>query len=810
MQVLAMGDSYSAGNGAGDYSGAAGCYRSGKNYAQDFAAIIRGQPYSQPTTVTNVACSGAVTADFFHSKDGQPPEINAVTRKYDLIMLTIGGNDADFADIVKYCLVAKFRDGANCNPLLSNAEKLVDDGSIKNRITNVLASIRAKANPGAKIVLLGYPFLEGDTGYTLRSGHGDNAPIIKVGHRLHALGVAADALDQSVVNTLNASSQGSPFEFVSVHKLFDGPPYHGLYAMKNNPNRWMVQPFVDASLLTHDTWYHPNPTGWLEEAKLLVKTAGLPETPRPVIETTLPDGTVGQTYSAALTTIDHRVATWALVSGRLPPGLSLSGHTISGTPTMAGAYRFVVRVTDSQGRSVAATVSITIAGSWRATEVPLPADGVSADGSSMTAVACPSASACVAAGGYTDSSSDWRGMFLAGTGTSWRAVQAPLPTNALTGSPDVPGGTLGVSHIDSIACSSVAHCMAAGGYYTEAWQGEVLVDSGSGSSWRETGIPLPANANLGDWPYFPASTCLPGGDCVAAGYYADSSAQELGLLLTGSGSSWTAFEAPLPGGANVQGKAYLTSVGCSPTGTCTAVGTYTTSSGESEGLIITGSGATWKATEAPLPEAAGPNPYVTINSVGCPSADKCIAVGSYTDSSGNLRGLLLTMSGSTWKAADSPLPTNSAGGSQLTAVACPSSSTCFAVGNYNTGVNHGTGDIWAGLLLTMSGSSWKAAEVPLPPPDEGVQTFMNSIGCASATSCVAVGGYYPSSGYPKGVLLTLSGSAWEAAEAPSPQRPSYWSTDQVSVGCSPQSTCVVASNYAPDASGFGTGVLLTP
>ena len=108
------------------------------------------------------------------------------------------------------------------------------------------------------IVLLGYPFLEGDTGYTLRSGHGDNAPIIKVGHRLHALGVAADALDQSVVNTLNASSQGSPFEFASVHKLFDGPPYHGLYAMKNNPNRWMVQPFVHASPLTHDTWYHPN------------------------------------------------------------------------------------------------------------------------------------------------------------------------------------------------------------------------------------------------------------------------------------------------------------------------------------------------------------------------------------------------------------------------------------------------------------------------------------------------------------------------------------------------------------------------
>jgi hypothetical protein len=72
-----------------------------------------------------------VTADFFHSKDGRPPEIDAVTGKYDLILLTIGGNDVDFPDVVKYCLIAKFRDGANCNPLLGHAEKLVANGTMK-------------------------------------------------------------------------------------------------------------------------------------------------------------------------------------------------------------------------------------------------------------------------------------------------------------------------------------------------------------------------------------------------------------------------------------------------------------------------------------------------------------------------------------------------------------------------------------------------------------------------------------------------------------------------------------------------------
>jgi lysophospholipase L1-like esterase len=279
-----MGDSYSAGNGAGEYSGAAGCYRSARNYAQDFAVTLRSRPYSQPTSVTNVACSGAVTADFTHSKDGRPPELSAVNTSYNLVFLTIGGNDVDFSDVVKYCLIAKTRDGANCNPLLANAENLIQNGTMRTRITNVLKAVYGRTGPETKIVLLGYPFLEGDTGYTLRSGHGDNAPIIKVGQRLHAIGVAADALDESIVGALNDtySESGSPFVFVSVQKLFDGPPYHGLYAQKNNPNRWMVQPFVDASLATDKTWYHPNPTGWSQEAGLLAATASIPK--HPIVE----------------------------------------------------------------------------------------------------------------------------------------------------------------------------------------------------------------------------------------------------------------------------------------------------------------------------------------------------------------------------------------------------------------------------------------------------------------------------------------------------------------------------------------------
>lgn len=49
LSILVMGDSYSAGNGAGDYYGAKGCRRSRNNYAEDFARLVQAPPHQEPT-----------------------------------------------------------------------------------------------------------------------------------------------------------------------------------------------------------------------------------------------------------------------------------------------------------------------------------------------------------------------------------------------------------------------------------------------------------------------------------------------------------------------------------------------------------------------------------------------------------------------------------------------------------------------------------------------------------------------------------------------------------------------------------------
>ena len=266
--VLVMGDSYSAGNGAGSYINPKGCYRSDKDYAALYAAALRRSPYNQATQFTNVACSGDTTNGFFAREKGQAPQLNAVNSSYGLILLTTGGDDVDFADIVKQCLIKQTRDGQKCDSHLSSAEKLIKDGTLVSRVRRVLSAIRTKANPLATIALLGYPYLEKDTTYAFSFPH--HKPV-QVGRRLKALEDLGDTIQQHIVSQLNASNRTNSFVFVKTKKLFEG---HELSATHSSRHPWFVKPFTT---IATSTWYHPNPRGWSEEANLLLRDSRIPK-----------------------------------------------------------------------------------------------------------------------------------------------------------------------------------------------------------------------------------------------------------------------------------------------------------------------------------------------------------------------------------------------------------------------------------------------------------------------------------------------------------------------------------------------------
>ena len=86
-----------------------------------------------------------------------------------------------------------------------------------------------------------------------------------------------------------------------------------------------------------------------------------PEAPT-ITTTSLPGGTVGESYSATLEATGGATPyTWSVASGSLPGGLSLSSAgVISGTPTTAGTSTVGFRVTGGDGLSRARTLSLVV------------------------------------------------------------------------------------------------------------------------------------------------------------------------------------------------------------------------------------------------------------------------------------------------------------------------------------------------------------------------------------------------------------------------------------------------------------------
>ena len=80
-----------------------------------------------------------------------------------------------------------------------------------------------------------------------------------------------------------------------------------------------------------------------------------------VTTTTLTQGKVGKRYAQDLQATGGTMPyAWSLAGGALPPGMALESGTITGTPTTAGTYAFVVRVTDAAGTSATHTLSIKV------------------------------------------------------------------------------------------------------------------------------------------------------------------------------------------------------------------------------------------------------------------------------------------------------------------------------------------------------------------------------------------------------------------------------------------------------------------
>lgn len=493
------------------------------------------------------------------------------------------------------------------------------------------------------------------------------------------------------------------------------------------------------------------------------------------------------------------------------PG-SVTGTTMTGL-TPAAQYTFTVTAVSAGGDSLPSpatnpvTISNVAASSlWTAAFAPYPANagGLNVDPSSIT---CPSATSCVAAGRYQNAANGTDGLLLTWSGGSWVAARAPVPSNAISpaardattlGSYSRDGGCdVPCAATVSVACMTAATCVAAGGYADSAGDAQGLLETGYGRRWTGVEAPLPAGAAAAAGASLGPVACPPGGtQCVAAGKYTDSSGYTQGVLVTGAGASWAAFHVPLPAGSF--DLIALTSVTCPAVSACIAVGSYHDAAYHAQGLIATGFGTHWTVTEAPLPADAAANPEVALESVACPpGGGDCLIGGEYASTSA-FEGLLLTQSGGSWDPSVIPVPPGPGAanpGTYVFGISCPSADYCALAGAYEGAYP---------LLVTKSGSGpWIATQPPMPDDPNPLITGA-AIACTATASCVFTGSDLDG---PVGIpafVITGSGTSWTASESPLPATGVSSSPD---VGV-PAVTCYTATRCVAVGDADAVGLVL--
>ena len=388
-----------------------------------------------------------------------------------------------------------------------------------------------------------------------------------------------------------------------------------------------------------------------------------------------------------------------------------------------------------------------------------------------------------------------------GGGTSWRAIDLPVPS----------AGTPGLGDVAGSICSPTGRCYLAGNYRVVGQNYyQSMIDAIGSGIVTASEAPVPSGGETGGNGSFfaPQSACSLNGTCMLTGFYQDGAGAHE-MIETLIGGAWNSIELPVPEGGVVSsgdasshwvsGTWLRRKPACSSNGTCVLSGEYEDEGDEWHEMIETLVGGTWRATKVPVPPGGVSGSSHWITEPHCTSTGACVMTGEYKDESGEMHDMLLTLSGGTWSAINPPLPANGAvtGGWELYGPSCSSNGTCVMSGSY-----HDTSGEWREMVETLVDGAWGAIEVPLPADAKaGSGDILAAPSCTSNGTCVVTGDYYREAGQfqpleEEGMIATLSGNFWTATKAPVPLGSSRAATPfSRTPVCASSGTCALTGKY---------------
>jgi hypothetical protein len=217
-------------------------------------------------------------------------------------------------------------------------------------------------------------------------------------------------------------------------------------------------------------------------------------------------------------------------------------------------------------------------------------------------------------------------------------------------------------------------------------------------------------------------SCAASGFCVAAGYYVPTRAGSIPILETLAAGTWSASTAPTAADG-IPGSAHLNALSCPTLGSCVAVGSYTNSNFQSQGMIETLTNSTWTAIAAPT--APDDTPIPGLQAVSCSASTSCAALSLRVPTGTDI----VTLSGHTWNTVHAPTPNHN--DTDLVAVSCAAPGSCVAIGDGD--VNDPAFTFRTTVIDTLADDTWTTQHGPAP------KNTSNWLGIEAITSTPAGG-----------------------------------------------------------------------
>jgi hypothetical protein len=431
---------------------------------------------------------------------------------------------------------------------------------------------------------------------------------------------------------------------------------------------------------------------------------------------------------------------------------------------------------------------------------------------SLNSVSCASPGNCTAAG-YFFNSIDIREAF---TYTSINGVWSVAEPAEFSGS---IRSVSGYASFSSVSCPTPGNCTALGDFPPTAGGREAFtatsVKQSSAPPDEGWGQARPAEFPNGVFGFSEISvssiSCASPGNCTVVGSVRHT-IPAFGFhayTMTSTNGVWAPAQlAKFPNGVeNSNASASLYSVSCASPGNCTAVGKFKNSGGTFEAFTMTSTNGEWTLARPAVFVNGIQHIYsvTDFRSVSCASPGNCTAVGQFRNSEGpieayNYEAFTMTSTNGVWTLArPAVFPADVQAeypNDDFKSVSCSASGNCTAVGQFKN-INNSK----EAFTMTSTNGEWTLARPAVFPADvqsENPEARFDSVSCATAGNCTAVGWFNNISDWGEAFTMTSTNGVWALARPavfPNGTQSEFHEDDFRSVSCPTAGNCTAVGTF---------------